>query len=87
MQKLKGKLESSKQVHQFNLELQEELRALKENKRNSEKFSSSLNRLAARITPKRSEDEVSIFENRYSFAFPFMFSKNVSVQLCIFCVI
>lgn len=66
IQKLKGKLENLKHVSQINLELQQELINVKEKK--TKKVSSSLNRLAARIASKRSENGVSIV-NRYTLFF------------------
>lgn len=63
IQKYKGKLENLKHVDQLNLELQQELLNMKENNCNSTKVSSQLKSLEKRITRKRTEDEVSIFEN------------------------
>lgn len=63
IQKLKQKVKNLKQVEQLNLDLQQKMLNLKENERDK-KVSKSLERLLARITPKCSEDEVTIFEYR-----------------------
>lgn len=69
MSKLKEKLKNFEKVEQLNLDLQNELLKLKKHKcdNNSVVDSVTLKALEAKITPKMSEDEVSIlfFSSRF----------------------
>lgn len=64
IEKLKGKLKRLEQVEQLNLDLQQEIIALKKDKRSrnhnkeDKVISDSMKSLAKRVTPKLSDDEV-----------------------------